>query len=119
MKKGFRILKFKKDNAIFEAQGISKSYEGRPVLKNLSIKVFPGECVGILGPNGCGKTTLFSICIGEQSPDSGKIILNKKSINQIPIHLRANEGLGYLPQQRSVFDMSVYDNIMGIAQIYK
>ena len=117
MKKGFRILKFKKDNAIFEAQGISKSYEGRPVLKNLSIKVFPGECVGILGPNGCGKTTLFSICIGEQSPDSGKIILNKKSINQIPIHLRAKEGLGYLPQQRSVFDMSVYDNIMGIAQI--
>ncbi len=117
MKKGFRILKFKKDNAIFEVQGVSKSYDGRPVLKKLSIKVFPGECVGILGPNGCGKTTLFSICIGEQSSDSGKIILNKKPIDQIPIHLRAKEGLGYLPQQRSVFDMSVYDNIMGIAQI--
>ena len=72
---------------------------------------------GILGPNGCGKTTLFSISIGEQHPDSGKILLNKKTINQIPIHLRAKEGLGYLPQQRSVFDMSVYDNIMGIAQI--
>ena len=117
MKKGFRILKFKKDNAIFEVQDVSKSYDGRPVLKKLSIKVFPGECVGILGPNGCGKTTLFSICIGEQSSDNGKIILNKKPINQIPIHLRAKEGLGYLPQQRSVFDMSVYDNIMGIAQI--
>ena len=73
--------------------------------------------MGILGPNGCGKTTLFSICIDEQHPDSGKILLNKKTINQIPIHLRAKEGLGYLPQQRSVFDMSVYDNIMGIAQI--
>lgn len=117
MKKAFRILKFKKDNAIFEVQAISKSYDGRPILKKLSIKVYPGECVGILGPNGCGKTTLFSICIGEQSPDSGKIILNNKQINQIPIHLRAKEGLGYLPQQRSVFDMSVYDNIMGIAQI--
>ena len=117
MKKGFRILKFKKDNAIFEVQDVSKSYDGRPVLKKLSIKVFPGECVGILGPNGCGKTTLFSICIGEQSSDNGKIILNNKPINQIPIHLRAKEGLGYLPQQRSVFDMSVYDNIMGIAQI--
>jgi len=117
MKKAFRILKFKKDNAIFEVQGVSKSYDGRPVLKKLSIKVFPGECVGILGPNGCGKTTLFSICIGEQFPDSGKIFLNQKPINQIPIHLRAKEGLGYLPQQRSVFDMSVYDNIMGIAQI--
>ena len=87
------------------------------MLKKLSLKVFPGECVGVLGPNGCGKTTLFSMCIGEQSPDSGKIILKNKSIDQVPIHLRAKEGLGYLPQQRSVFDMSVYDNIMGIAQI--
>ena len=117
MKKGFRILKFKKDNPIFEVKDISKSFDGRPVLKKLSLKVFPGECVGILGPNGCGKTTLFSMCIGEQAPDNGKIILKSKSIEQIPIHLRAKEGLGYLPQQRSVFDMSVYDNIMGIAQI--
>ena len=96
---------------------MSKSFDGRPVLKKLSLKVFPGECVGILGPNGCGKTTLFSMCIGEQAPDNGKIILKNRSIEQIPIHLRAKEGLGYLPQQRSVFDMSVYDNIMGIAQI--
>ena len=117
MKKGFRILKFKKDKPIFEVKDVSKSFDGRPILKKLSLKVFPGECVGVLGPNGCGKTTLFSMCIGEQSPDSGKIILKNKSIDQIPIHLRAKEGLGYLPQQRSVFDMSVYDNIMGIAQI--
>jgi|TARA_B100001063_G_scaffold188998_1_gene179629 lipopolysaccharide export system ATP-binding protein len=117
MKKGFRILKFKKDNPIFEVKDLSKSFDGRPVLKKLSLKVFPGECVGILGPNGCGKTTLFSMCIGEQAPDNGKIILKNRSIEQIPIHLRAKEGLGYLPQQRSVFDMSVYDNIMGIAQI--
>ncbi len=117
MKKGFRILKFKKDNPIFEVKDISKSFDGRPILKKLSLKVYPGECVGVLGPNGSGKTTLFSMCIGEQSPESGKIFLNKKSIEEIPIHLRAKEGLGYLPQQRSVFDMSVYDNIIGIAQI--
>ncbi len=117
MKKGFRILSFKKDSAIFNVQGLSKSYDGRPVLKNLSIKVFPGECVGILGPNGCGKTTLFSMCIGEQNVDGGKIFLNNKPIEQIPIHLRSKEGLGYLPQQRSVFDMSVYDNILGVAQL--
>ena len=117
MKKGFRILKFKKDKPIFEVKDISKSFDGRPILKKLSLKVYPGECVGILGPNGSGKTTLFSMCIGEQSPESGKILLNKKSIEEIPIHLRAKEGLGYLPQQRSVFDMSVYDNILGIAQI--
>jgi lipopolysaccharide export system ATP-binding protein len=117
MKKGFRILKFKKDKPVFEVDEISKSFDGRPILKKLSLKVYPGECVGILGPNGCGKTTLFSICIGEQGADSGKISLNNKLIGQIPIHLRANEGLGYLPQQRSVFDMSVYDNLLGIAQI--
>ena len=57
------------------------------------------------------------MCIGEQNVDGGKIFLNNKSIEQIPIHLRSKEGLGYLPQQRSVFNMSVYDNIMGIAQI--
>ena len=117
MKKGFRILKFKKDKPIFEVKDISKSFDGRPILKKLSLKVYPGECVGILGPNGCGKTTLFSMCIGEQYAESGKIYLNNKSIEQIPIHLRAKEGLGYLPQQRSVFNMSVYDNILGIAQI--
>ena len=118
MKKGFRILKFKKDRPIFEVKDISKSFDGRPILKKLSIKVFPGECVGILGPNGCGKTTLFSMCIGEQNPESGKIYLNNKAIDQIPIHLRSNEGLGYLPQQRSVFNLSTYDNIFGICQLY-
>ena len=117
MKKSFRILKFKKDKPILEIKDISKSFDDRPVLKKLSLKVFPGECVGILGPNGCGKTTLFSMCIGEQSVDGGKIFLNSKSIENIPIHLRSKEGLGYLPQQRSVFNMSVYDNIIGIAQI--
>ena len=118
MKKGFRILKFKKDRPIFEVKDISKSFDERPILKKLSIKVFPGECVGILGPNGCGKTTLFSMCIGEQNPESGKIYLNNKAIDQIPIHLRSNEGLGYLPQQRSVFNLSTYDNIFGICQLY-
>ena len=117
MKKGFRILKFKKDKPIFEVQNVSKSFDGRPVLKKLSLKVFPGEIVGILGPNGCGKTTLFSMCIGEQNVEGGKIMLNNKQIDQIPIHLRAEEGLGYLPQQRNVFNMSVYDNILGIAQV--
>ena len=117
MKKGFRILKFKKARPIFEVKDINKSFDGRPILKKLSLKVFPGECVGVLGPNGCGKTTLFSMCIGEQNPEGGKIYLNNKAIDQIPIHLRSKEGLGYLPQQRSVFNMSVYDNILGIAQI--
>ena len=117
MKKTFRILKFKKDKPIFEVKDVSKSFSGRPVLKKLTINVYPGECVGILGPNGCGKTTLFSMCIGEQSVDNGKIFLNNKNIVNIPTHLRSKEGIGYLPQHRSVFNMTVYDNIIGIAQI--
>ena len=117
MKKTFRILKFKKDKPIFEVKDVSKSFSGRPVLKKLSINVYPGECVGILGPNGCGKTTLFSMCIGEQNVDDGKIFLNNKNIVNIPTHLRSKEGIGYLPQHRSVFNMTVYDNIIGIAQI--
>ena len=118
MKKGFRILKFKKDRPIFEVKDISKSFDGRPILKKLSLKVFPGECVGVLGPNGCGKTTLFSMCIGEQNPESGKIYLSNKAIDHIRIHLRSKEGLAYLPPQRSVFNLSTYDNIFGICQLY-
>ena len=72
MKKGYTILKFKKAKPIFEVKDVSKSFDGRPILKKLSLKVFPGECVGILGPNGCGKTTLFSMCIGEQNVEGGK-----------------------------------------------
>ena len=83
MKKGFRILKFKKDKPIFEVKDVSKSYDGRPILKKLSLKVHPGECVGVLGPNGCGKTTLFSMCIGEQNVEGGKIYINNKSIGDI------------------------------------
>ena len=118
MRKGFRIIKFKKSKPIFQIKDVSKSFDGRPILKKLSLKVFPGECVGVLGPNGCGKTTLFSMCIGEQNPESGKIYLSNKAIDQIPIHLRSKEGLGYLPQQRSVFNLSTYDNIFGICQLY-
>ena len=84
MKKGFRILKFKKDKPIFEVKDVSKSFDGRPILKKLSLKVFPGECVGVLGPNGCGKTTLFSMCIGEQNIDGGKIYLNNKLFTIAP-----------------------------------
>ena len=83
MKKGFRILKFKKDKPVFEVKDVSKSFDGRPILKKLSLKVYPGECVGVLGPNGCGKTTLFSMCIGEENVENGKIFLNGNSIETL------------------------------------
>ena len=120
MKKGFRILKYKKDKPIFEVKDVSKTFEGRPILKKLSLKVFPGEIVGLLGPNGAGKSTLFNISIGAESADSGNIFINGKSINQIPIHLRSKQGLGYLPQTRCLFDtLSTYNNIYGLVQIHE
>ena len=117
MKKGFRIIKFKKDKPIFEVKDVSKSYDGRPILKKIGMELHPGECVGLLGPNGSGKSTLYSTIIGEIYADAGKIILNGNEIQDLPIHLRAKAGIGYLSQQRSVFAMSVYDNILGICQL--
>ena len=117
MKKGFRIIKFKKDKPVFQIKDISKSFDGRPILKKISMELYPGECVGLLGPNGSGKSTLYSTVIGEIYADAGKIILNGKEIQEQPIHQRAKGGIGYLSQQRSVFDMSVYDNLLGICQI--
>ena len=116
MKKGFRIIKFKKNKPIFELKDISKSFDGRPILKKISIEMHPGEIVGLLGPNGSGKSTLYSIIIGQHMADKGKIIIGNKDISEIPIHERTKLGLGYLSQQRSVFNMSVYDNLLGITQ---
>ena len=118
MKKSFRILKFKKDKPIFEAKDISKSFNGRSILKKISIKVFPGELVSLFGPNGAGKSTLFNIAIGAENADAGDILINNKSILQIPIHLRTSQGLGYLPQTRSLFNMSTYDNLYGLCQLH-
>ena len=117
MKKGFRIIKFKKDKPIFQLKDISKSFDGRPILKKISIEMFPGEIVGLLGPNGSGKSTLYSTIIGENSPDTGKIFLKNNDITDKPIQERAKDGIGYLSQHRSVFGMSVYDNLLGICQL--
>jgi lipopolysaccharide export system ATP-binding protein len=117
MKKGFRIIKFNKDKPVLQIKNITKSYDRRLILNKISMNLYPGECVGLLGPNGSGKSTLYSAIIGEIYADEGKIILNNKEIQDQPIHLRAKAGIGYLSQQRSVFDMSVYDNLLGICQI--
>ena len=117
MRKGFRIIKFKKDKPIFQIKDISKSFDGRPILKKISMELYPGEIVGLLGPNGSGKSTLYSIIIGENHADSGKILINNKNISENPIHERAKSGIGYLSQQRSVFGLSVYDNLLGVCQL--
>ena len=117
MRKGFRIIKFKKDKPVFQVKDVSKSFDGRPILKKINMQMFPGEIVGLLGPNGSGKSALYSTIIGEHQADTGKILINNVDISEKPIHERAEAGIGYLSQQRSVFGMSVYDNLLGVCQL--
>lgn len=96
---------------------ITKSYGGRKVVDTVSIEVNSGEVVGLLGPNGAGKTTTFYMCVGLAAADSGSITLNRQNITDLPMYMRARLGLGYLPQEPSVFrKLSVAQNIMAILE---
>ena len=100
-----------------EARGIAKRYRTREVVKDLSISIDSGEVVGLLGPNGAGKTTAFYMIVGLLRCARGKIVLNGKDVTRLPVHRRARQGLGYLPQEASVFrKLSVADNIRAILQ---
>ena len=117
MRKNFRIIKFKKNKPILQVKGVSKSFAGRPVLKKINLEVYPGEIIGLVGPNGSGKSTLYGTIIGQYKVDSGHILLGQKDITEKPIHERAKLGITYLSQYRNVFNMSVYDNLLGICQL--
>src|SRR3989338_946740 len=102
---------------LLEIKGLSKSYDGREVVKNVDMLVKRGEIVGLLGPNGAGKTTTFYMVVGIVSPNRGKIIFDNYDITNLPIHERSRYGIGYLSQEASVFrKLSVEDNIMAILQ---
>ena len=102
------------------ASNLAKSYKGRRVVKNVSLQVQAGQVVGLLGPNGAGKTTSFYMIVGLVPSDDGTIILNNENITLEPMHVRARKGIGYLPQEASIFrKLSVYDNIMAILQTRK
>ncbi len=99
---------------------IKKSYKGRQVVKGVSVSVNQGEIVGLLGPNGAGKTTSFYMMVGLIKPDSGKVFLDGKDITKLPMYKRSQMGIGYLPQEVSVFrTLSVEDNILSILQMTK
>jgi lipopolysaccharide export system ATP-binding protein len=97
-----------------------KTYSGRTVVKNVSVQVQQGEIVGLLGPNGAGKTTTFYMVVGLIKPDEGAVYLNNEDITKLPMYKRAQMGIGYLPQEASVFrKLTVEDNIMAVLEMTK
>ena len=103
-----------------QAQGLVKRYRKRPVVEDVSLDVHSGEVVGLLGPNGAGKTTSFYMIVGLVPADAGSIRLDERDITALPMHARARLGIGYLPQEASVFrKLSVADNVMAILETRK
>ena len=102
------------------AEHLAKRYKSRPVVKDLSLRIGSGEVVGILGPNGAGKTTAFYMLVGLVACDAGRIFIDDRDISKLPVHARARLGLGYLPQEASVFrKLSVAENILGVLELRK
>lgn len=103
---------------ILSAHKLRKRYKDRLAVKNVSLSVESGQIVGLLGPNGAGKTTSFYMIVGLVTPDRGTIFIDKKEVTHLPIHERARLGIGYLPQEKSIFrKLSVTDNVMAILEL--
>lgn len=109
-----------KKSKILRADNLMKSYKGRKVVKGISLEVNEGEIVGLLGPNGAGKTTSFYMIVGLIKPNGGQIFLDDINITNYPMYKRAQNGIGYLAQEASVFrKLSVEDNILSVLQLTK
>jgi lipopolysaccharide export system ATP-binding protein len=103
--------------ATLHTSGLTKSYSGRTVVKGVNLDVSSGEVVGLLGPNGAGKTTTFSMVVGLTAPDTGRVLLDGADVTDDPMYVRARKGIGYLPQEASIFrGLSVEDNITAILE---
>lgn len=106
--------------SVLYAEHLAKSYKQRQVVKDVSLNVRSGEIVGLLGPNGAGKTTTFYMVVGLVRHDQGTIRIDNEDISTLPMHDRAKQGIGYLPQEASIFRrLSVYDNLMSVLQVRK
>jgi lipopolysaccharide export system ATP-binding protein len=100
-----------------EAKKLEKSYRGRKIVRGISLQVNQGEVVGLLGPNGAGKTTTFYMVVGLVRPDQGRVLLDGTDITKMPMYQRARNGIGYLPQEPSVFRrLTVAENLMAILE---
>lgn len=101
-------------------QNLRKSYKKNVVVKNVSLEITSGQIVGLLGPNGAGKTTTFYMIVGLIAADHGNILLDQKNLTKTPIHIRAKQGISYLPQEPSIFrKMDVSENIISILELRK
>jgi len=110
--------KLKVLNNNLQVNKISKSFGNKQVVRNISLKINRGEIVGLLGPNGAGKTTTFYIIVGLVKPDTGEIYMENIDVSTLPIYLRGQKGISYLPQEASIFrGMNVEDNLMSIIEI--
>ena len=108
------------DEKTLRSEDLVKIYKHRTVVNKASVKVSKGEIVGLLGPNGAGKTTTFYMITGMIKPDSGKVFLDETEITGVPMYRRARMGIGYLPQEASIFrKLSVEDNLMAVLQMIK
>jgi lipopolysaccharide export system ATP-binding protein len=115
--KKFRIKSYKKNvKPLLSLKEITKSYDSQPILDKINIQVMPSSVVGLLGPNGSGKTTIFNLIMGIIKADSGKIIFNNKEIQNKPINYRGKMGIGIMMQERPVFDLNLQDNLYAVAE---
>jgi lipopolysaccharide export system ATP-binding protein len=106
--------------ATLKTHDLTKSYGGRTVVKGVSLEVTSGEIVGLLGPNGAGKTTTFYMTVGLTAPDSGRVTLDGDDVTDDPMYLRARRGIGYLPQEPSIFrGLTVEQNVLAILETLK
>jgi lipopolysaccharide export system ATP-binding protein len=102
---------------LLRAEGLVKTYRGRRVVDGVSLQVAPGEVVGLLGPNGAGKTTSFNMVVGLVVPEAGKVLLGETDLTRLPMHRRARLGVGYLPQEASIFRrLTVRQNFTGVLE---
>jgi lipopolysaccharide export system ATP-binding protein len=103
--------------ATLSTKDLTKSFGGRTVVRGVSVDISSGEVVGLLGPNGAGKTTTFAMVVGLVSPDSGRVLLDGRDVTEDPMYVRARKGIGYLPQEASIFrGLTVEQNILAILE---
>src|ERR687895_1322333 len=103
--------------AALSTTDLTKSFGGRTVVRGVNIEISSGEVVGLLGPNGAGKTTTFSMVVGLVTPDSGRVMLDGNDLTDAPMYIRARKGIGYLPQEASIFrGLTVEQNILAILE---